>query len=170
MQVVSLPGRHPETESWLRSVLLAANLPAEGITRYRHWDAEVEASMSFEAQRLDGLAPSLVVAKSFGTRIAAAAFLHHRFRPRAAVLIGTPYLAVEDEDLALLQQFVNAVGTLCIQQVDDPGGPSEKLAGALKIPSAEVVSVPGSDHMYSDTAALATIIERWNRSRSERAR
>ena len=143
MQVAGLAGRHPETESWLRSVLLAAKLPAEGITRYRHWDADVEASVSFEAQRLGGFAPALVVAKSFGTRIAAAAFVRHKFRPRAAVLIGTPYQAVEGGDLVLLQQFANGVPTLFIQQVQDPGGSSAQLAICFNF-GAEVVQVPGT--------------------------
>lgn len=166
MQVAGLAGRHPETESWLRSVLLAAKLPAEGITRYRHWDADVEASVSFEAQRLDGFAPALVVAKSFGTRIAAAAFVRHKFRPRAAVLIGTPYQAVEGGDLVLLQQFANGVPTLFIQQVQDPGGSSAQLAISLQLSGAEVVQVPGNDHMYSDTAAVAEIIVQWSTGRS----
>jgi predicted alpha/beta-hydrolase family hydrolase len=165
MQVIGLPGRHAETEPWLRSVLLAAKLPAEDIARYRHWEAGVEASVSFEARRLEGLVPSLVVAKSFGTRIAAAAFVGHRFRPQAAVLIGTPYLAIEADDLALLRHLANGVPTLFIQQVEDPGGSSAKLASSLQLLRAEVVAVPGSDHLYSDTAELATIISRWSTSR-----
>jgi pimeloyl-ACP methyl ester carboxylesterase len=180
MQIVGLPGRQPETESWLRSVLSAAMLPAEGMVRYRHWDEDVDASAGFEAERLCGLTPALVVAKSFGTAIAAAAFGLHQFRPRAAVLIGTPYQqfcpgaadlsgtpydAVAGTALALLRQLAQGVETLFIQQVQDPGGSSGELARTLQLSGGQVEAVPGSDHMYLDVAALAAIIRRWSHGR-----
>ena len=94
MHVTALPGRRSETEAWLRSVLVAAGFPEAVVTRYRHWDTEVEANVAFEAARLANQSPPLVIAKSLGTVIAATAFCLHKFRPTGAVLIGTPHLRV----------------------------------------------------------------------------
>lgn len=161
MHVIALPGRNPQTEVWLRSVLMESALPSDGIIRYRHWDSAVDADADIEAQRLDNLSPALVVAKSLGTVIAARAFCIHQFRPRAAILIGTPYSANNPEDLVCLQQLAEGVETLFIQQVEDPGGPASQLATSLRLSRSEVAAVPGNDHLYTDITVLAAIIQRW---------
>jgi alpha-beta hydrolase superfamily lysophospholipase len=89
----------------LKSVLVATGFPEAVVTRYRHWDIEVEASVAFEAAQLANQSPPLVIAKSLGTVIAATAFCLHQFRPAAAVLIGTPYAALEIGDLRFLHSF-----------------------------------------------------------------
>jgi hypothetical protein len=161
MQVVALPGRRSETEPWLRDLLLAAGLPDSGVVRYRHWNSDAEASVSFEAALLSNQAPQLVVAKSLGTVIAATAFGHHGFRPAAAVLVGTPFQAIAAEDLRLLQKFAGGVETLFIQQTEDPGGSAAELHDALQLTRGQVVAVPGSDHLYSDTSALVNALRPW---------
>ena len=160
MQVVALPGRRIETEAWLKSLLAAAGIPKADLIRYRHWDSDAEASIAFEAKRLEGQSPNLVVAKSFGTIVAATAFCLHGFRPAAAVLIGTPYAAMDGSDLTFLQRFAAATETLFIQQAQDPGGPAAALHTALGVAAGTVESVPGDDHIYSDTTALAAIVQR----------
>ena len=161
MQVVALPGRRPETESWLRDLLLAAGLPDAGVVRYRHWTSADEADVLFEAARLSGQTPALVVAKSMGTVIAATAFGHHGFRPAAAVLVGTPYLAIGADDLEHLQTFARGVDTLFIQQSDDPGGSATELHHALRIERGQVAAVPGSDHLYTNESALVDALRPW---------
>lgn len=161
MQVIALPGRHRTTEAWMRTVLGGAMLATNGIAHYRHWDAAVEADAEWESRRLLDATPDLVVAKSLGTVIASRAFVHHRFRPRNAVLIGTPFDALGPGELAVMRQFASGVETLFIQQDEDPGGPASQLATALGVARGAVVAVPGSDHLYTDTAALAAIIRRW---------
>jgi hypothetical protein len=161
MEVVGLPGRRSETEPWLRDLLLAAGLPDSGIVRYRHWDSGAEASVSFEAALLSDKAPRLVVAKSLGTVIAATAFAHHRFRPAAAVLVGTPFQAIAVEDLRLLRNFARGVETLFIQQTEDPGGSAAALHDALQLTRGHVAAVPGRDHLYSDTSVLVNAIRSW---------
>ncbi|MEO8507973.1 MAG: alpha/beta family hydrolase [Betaproteobacteria bacterium] len=165
MQVVALPGRRSETEAWLRSLLIAGELPVDGILRYRHWSSEVEASVAFEASRLEGQMPQLVVAKSMGTVIAATAFDAHEFRPAAAVLIGTPFEALPAEEQRLLKHFAQSVGTLFIQQSDDPGGSAAKLPSALQLVRSEVTAIPGNDHLYSDTSALGALVKQWMHNR-----
>jgi hypothetical protein len=161
MHVTALPGRRSETEAWLRSLLVAAGLPEASVVRYRHWDTDVEASGAFEAARLANQSPQLVIAKSLGTVIAATAFCLHEYRPTAAVLIGTPYAALESSDLHFLQQFAAGVETLFIQQSEDPGGSAAQLRTALQLARGEVAAVPGDDHLYSDTTALAAVLRRW---------
>lgn len=160
MQVIALPGRNPKTRSWFRAVLTEAALPVDGIVEYRHWHTEVEADVDVEAKRLHQQQPTLVLAKSLGTVIAAKAYCHHQFRPRAAILIGTPFGARDSDDLTCLQQFANGVETLFIQQTEDPGGAASALAAALQLLQGEVVTVLGNDHLYSDVAAISAIIRR----------
>ena len=166
MHVIALPGRSSETEEWLRRLLVAGELPVRNIVQYRHWQSEVEASVTFEASRLEGQAPQLVVAKSMGTVIAATAFDLHEFRPHAAVLIGTPYSALPSAERRLLQKFAQAVSTLFIQQTADPGGSAAGLLAALQLTRGEVAAVPGDDHLYSDTPALGAILKQWKQNRS----
>ena len=161
MQVVALPGRSSETEPWLRSLLVAAGWPDSGLVRYRHWNSDTEASVSFEASRLAEQAPQLVVAKSLGTIIAANAFCRHGFRPAAAVLVGTPFRAIAAEDFRFLQQFARGVETLFIQQTEDPGGWAAELHAALELTRGQVAAVPGSDHLYADRSALVAALRPW---------
>jgi hypothetical protein len=161
MRTIALPGRHPQTEAWLRSLLRAAGLPVDELIRYRHWSSAVEASAAAEAERLADAAPSLVVAKSFGTVVAATAFDRHNFRPAGAVLIGTPYEAIAAEDLELLRRLARGLPTLFIQQSDDPGGPASRLATTLDVPDGAVAEVPGDDHLYQDVASVSLLIRTW---------
>jgi hypothetical protein len=167
MHVVALPGRRIETEAWLRSLLVAAGFPESDVIRYRHWVTDAEASVAFEAECLAKQSPEFVIAKSLGTVIAATAFCLHEFRPTAAVLIGTPYSAIESSDLQLLQRFAAGVETLFIQQTEDPGGSAARLHTALNVSSNDVAAVPGDDHLYSDTAALVAIIQRWKKQQAD---
>lgn len=161
MQVIALPGRNVQTDAWLRAILADSSVPSDGIVRYRHWDNAIDADADFEARRLAGLAPDLVIAKSFGTVVAATAFSSHRFRPQSAILIGTPFGALDAEDLIGLQRLAEGAKTLFIQQEEDPGGPASQLGASLRLPQANVVAVPGSDHLYQDVARVAAIIRDW---------
>ena len=162
MHVTALPGRRSETEAWLRSVLVAAGFPEAVVTRYRHWDTEVEANVAFEAARLANQSPPLVIAKSLGTVIAATAFCLHKFRPTGAVLIGTPYAALESGDLRFLQQFSAAVETLFIQQSEDPGGSAAELAAGR---DADDPSSPSQSSWRSSPAPGCTPRPRPGRAR-----
>ncbi len=163
MRVTALSGRRIETEAWMQSLLVAAQYPVAGIIRYRHWDTDAEASVAFEATRLASQSPQLVIAKSLGTVIAATAYTLHQFRPAFAVLIGTPYAALEGNEVQFLRHFAASVDTLFIQQAQDPGGSADRLVAALQVNRSEVVEVPGNDHLYTDTTALASILGRWTK-------
>lgn len=166
MQVIALPGRNEQTEAWLRSVLAESGLPSDGIVRYRHWDGAVDADAEFEARRLSGLSPALVIAKSFGTVVTARALCSHHFRPQSAILIGTPFGAVDPSDLASLQHLAEGVETLFIQQAEEPGGPASALQASLRALQATVAAMAGNDHLYKEVGALATIIQSWMRRAS----
>jgi hypothetical protein len=161
MQVIALPGRRAETESWLCSLLEASGLGTEGVIRYTHWTDGNEASVPTEAKRLAGLSPDVVVAKSFGTNVAALAFDQNQFRPGRVILIGTPYLAVSAHELTLLRRLARATPVKFIQQAEDPGGPASQLAQNLEVREDSVVAVPGNDHMYTDIKLLSAITREW---------
>jgi alpha-beta hydrolase superfamily lysophospholipase len=104
MLITGLPGRRVDTEAWLKRLLTAAGYPDVNVTRYRHWDTDVEASVPCEAAGLANQSPQLVIAKSLGTVIAATAYCLHGFRPTTAVLIGTPYAALDGNDVQFLRR------------------------------------------------------------------
>jgi hypothetical protein len=143
MLITALSGRRIETEAWLKGLLVEAKYPEAKVTRYRHWDIDAEASVAFEAARLATQSPQLVIAKSLGTVIAATAF--------------------NLNEVQFLRRFAASVNTLFIQQEQDPGGSADSLAAALQVNRREVVEVPGNDHLYSDTAALASILGHWTK-------
>jgi hypothetical protein len=147
----------------MKSLLVSAQYPDAEVTRYRHWESGTEASVVYEATRLAKQSPQLLIAKSLGTVIAATAFCLHEFRPAIAVLIGTPYTALESNEVQFLRHFAAHVDTMFIQQAQDPGGSAVLLATVLQVVRGEVVEVPGSDHLYSDTIALASILDRWTK-------
>jgi len=163
MDVIGLPGRHTQTEHWLRAVLDAVASPQARLLRYRHWDEAVDTSIDAEAVQLQGAAPRLVVAKSFGTTVATAAHAARHFRPASAVLIGTPLVALDGAEVDRLRRFAQDVPTLFIQQHEDPGGSDAMLSAALAPVQAAVVGVPGDDHLYGDIARLAAEVRRWMR-------
>jgi alpha-beta hydrolase superfamily lysophospholipase len=117
----------------MKSLLVAAQHPDAEVTRYRHWEADAEASVAYEATRLANQSPQLVIAKSLGAVIAATAFCLHEFRPAIAVLIGTPYAALESNEVQFLRRFAANVDTMFIQQAQDPGGSAALLATALQV-------------------------------------
>jgi pimeloyl-ACP methyl ester carboxylesterase len=162
MEVLGLPGRNPETEAWMAGLLGALGLGAGRTAHYRHWDDGGEPDITGEAQRLSGLEPDLVIAKSMGTLVAVTAHSMHDFRPRAAVLIGSPIGDPAPEVLMLYTGLANAVPTLFIQQEEDVVAPFSAVeAVAKRSRLGEAVVVPGSDHVYADVDALVSLIERW---------
>jgi predicted alpha/beta-hydrolase family hydrolase len=106
-----------------------------------------------------------VIAKSFGTVVAARAFCEHHFRPQSAILIGTPFSAFDRKDLTSLQQLAEGVETLFIQQAEDPGGAASQIAASLGSSQTHVATVPGNDHHYTEVKALAAIIQEWGKRR-----
>ena len=84
MDAIALSGRHPNTSSWMLSVLDSLGIPGGSLRRYRHWATEGE-----------------------------------------------------------------------------PGGGAAALKQALGAGIGEVVSVPGSDHLYRDVQELARIVLAW---------
>jgi len=164
MELLGLPGRNPETEAWMAGLLDALGLGAGETVHYRHWDDGGEPDVTGEAQRLAGLEPELVIAKSMGTLVAATAHAMHDFRPRAAVLIGSPIGHLPKEVLMVYMELGNVVPTLFIQQEEDftaPFAAVEALAGRCRL--SEAVAVPGSDHVYADVDALVRRIQRWRK-------
>ena len=161
MHAIALAGRHPDTASWMHSLLSLIGLSADSLLRYRHWDGTHEASIEYEANLLSELRTDLLIAKSFGTHVAALAHQQNDFRPRAAILIGTPISQMSDRELSRLRSFVANQPTLFIQQDADPGGGAASLKAIMRLQNANLVAVAGSDHLYNNVAELAAIVLEW---------
>ena len=171
MKVIGLPGRTPETKEWMQQLLTATGFPEADIAHYSHWEREFEGEVDLprwnslvahEAERLQGQSDCLVVAKSFGTLVAASAYGLTSFRPSAAIFIGTPLRNLSSEQLQLYGNVSNHVPALFIQQSLDPGGSYAELHAKVGTFShAEGAEVPGTDHLYSDISKLVDVIKPW---------
>jgi hypothetical protein len=163
MKLIALPGRNPETESWMAELTgaLALGQTETLITRYRHWDAVVDPDVQGEAARLQLAADDVVIAKSLGTLVLLASTLI-RPAPAYAIFIGTPILHYPAESLALLCDLAAQTPCLFIQQTADFTGGFACLSERLgDVPAAALEEVPGEDHIYADTEELAGIVTRW---------
>jgi len=171
VKVFGLPGRNSETKEWMRELLTATGFPEAEIAHYRHWQHGFEGDVdlprwnslvTYEAERLRNRADCLVVAKSFGTLVAASAFGLTSFRPNAAIFIGTPLRNLSSEQSQLYGNLSNHVPALFIQQSLDPGGSYAELYARVEIfAHAEAAEVSGSDHLYGDISELANVIKPW---------
>ena len=123
--------------------------------------------MEHEASLLSGLKPTVLVAKSFGTHVAALAHEQRNFKPGVAILIGTPFAPMTEQELNRFQVFASSQPTLFIQQEADPGGSAASLAGALRLNDATISAVPGNDHLYSNVNELAKIVLGWPEFQSQ---
>jgi len=161
MPAVALSGRSPNTAPWMLSVLRLVGLPDDRLVQYRHWSNHQEASLEHEASLLCGLAPALVIAKSFGTNVAALAHENGAFAPNAAVLIGTPFSPMNEQELTRLRSFAGRQPTLFIQQEFDPGGGAALLSEVVRANTATIAAVAGNDHLYNNVEELARTILGW---------
>lgn len=162
MKILGLPGRNPETESWLRSLLSALDAGEAEVARYMHWESGADPDVAAEAGRHPAGAADLVVAKSMGTMVLLASAAKGSV-PEAAVLIGTPLKGYSDSQVAELQSLMNSIPCLFIQQTDDFTGSAGELRQVLG-EAATIEEVAGSDHVYSDVAELAGLIRAWRGS------
>lgn len=162
MKMLGLPGRDPATDQWLQDLLgrLVGAGSDSNVHGYRHWHVAGDPDITYEAGLVADQRVDLVVAKSLGTMVLLAA-AQQGFQPSAAVLIGVPVRAYSDDQLQALQQFVGERPCLCIQQAADFTGPFRELEQVLGGSNTTLVEVAGDDHIYSDTAELATQIEAW---------
>ena len=162
MKIIGLPGRNKETEGWLRQLLASLALGEAEVVRYRHWTDDTDPNITHETEALRGRAVNLVVAKSMGTIVATTAYLSASFRPARAVLIGSPVAELTHELRALYRGFAEEISTLFIQQTADFTGTFAQLEAIVQgCAHTRLVEVPGKDHGYGDTVAVASIIASW---------
>ena len=161
MKILGLPGVKIETKEWMQSLFsaLGANSFESKIHLYRHWSDNVEADIDYEASCLENLSVDLVIAKSFGTLITTHTFASFNFKPKTAVLIGSPLKRHGLDNFGLLKRFVESVPTLFIQQTSDFNGSYGELKEVVQTyPNGSIVEVPGNDHIYSNIEELQKII------------
>lgn len=168
MNIVGFPGRNPETESWMKTLLvpLASADRTAVIARYSHWNAEGSAEgmpdVALEAARCSIGQDDLVVAKSMGTMVLLAAIALDQM-PARAVLIGTPLKGYSESQMRELKALSTTIPCLFIQQTDDFTGSHAQVLSSVGSDSTmtTVRQVEGADHIYSDTEALTALILDW---------
>ena len=159
--VLGLPGRNPETEKWLASLLEKLGADDAEVARYRHWQNEAEPDVMSETVAHPVTGRKLVVAKSMGTMVLLASA--QQGDPERAVLIGVPVHGYSEAQLDALQALSRRLPCLFIQQTDDFTGSAATLRAALG-GSAVLEEVAGSDHIYADVDELVALIGNWQAS------
>ena len=156
--VLGLPGRNPETETWMSELLSAAGCGDAEVARYGHWQDGGDPDVAREALGHSLSGRRLVVAKSMGTMVLLAAA--QRDYPERAVLIGTPIKAYSEAQIEALQALAARLPCLFIQQTEDFTGSAASLRAVLG-GAVTFEEVPGSDHVYADVQALGELISSW---------
>ena len=156
--VLGLPGRNPETESWMAALLAACGAADAEVAQYQHWQSDVDPDVAREALDYPVADRSLVVAKSMGTMVLLAAA--ESGLPSRAVLIGVPISAYADDQTEGLRVLAGRIPCLFIQQADDFTGRAATLQEALG-ETATVRVIAGTDHVYADVDVLADLISDW---------
>ncbi len=166
MTLLALPGRKPQTLPWMQALLADLGTPDAPIQRYRFWAHADISNPDIEPEITAASASSadLVIAKSIGTLIAMLARRDRGLAAQAYVFVGTPVRRLAGlGQLDLLAAQASAAPTLFIQQTADPGGGFAELAARLP-EAAALREVPGDNHAYADTHALAALIAAWRPS------
>lgn len=161
MKILGLPGVIPETNKWMQELFQAldANSFDSRIQEYRHWSDNSDVDTDHEACCLKQSLVDLVIAKSLGTFVSTYAFDTYNFRPLRAVFIGSPIRRHSSNNFELLSKFVKSVPTLFIQQTLDFNGSYNELSKTVHaFSNAEIIEVPGDDHVYSNIDELQRII------------
>ncbi len=159
MKVLGLPGRNPETETWLNALFAALGTPQAEVARYGHWQDGSDPDVRAEAVRHPAGASDLVVAKSMGTMVLLASVADGSV-PESAVLIGTPLTAYSGAQIDMLRALTGRIPCLFIQQTEDFTGRCAALRELLG-DAADIEEVAGSDHVYADVSELAALIRAW---------
>ena len=159
--VLGLPGRNPETENWLASLLETLGEHDAEVARYRHWQNDSDPDVDSEATAHPVAGRKLVVAKSMGTMVLLASA--EQGDPDRAVLIGVPVHGYAEAQIDALQALARRRPCLFIQQTDDFTGSAATLREILG-EGVVLEEVAGSDHIYADVDELASLISNWQAS------
>lgn len=163
MRILGLPGRLPETLDQVEALVGALAGPRDEALalRYRFWTADfANPDLDGEARAAADWRPDVVVAKSIGCLVAAAACADQGLAPRACVLIGAPVnRLLAEARRELLARHAARTPTLFIQQAEDPTGPLAELARLVA--GQAVREASGADHLYADIPELVGLIEAW---------
>jgi hypothetical protein len=164
MNILGLPGRIPETATWLTKLFDSLSLCKSDISSYRHWKEDIEPDIYYEAEKFRNISVDLVVAKSLGTLIATKAYESYSFKTKRAIFIGNPLRRLIPEYVELLDHFANTVPILFIQQTSDPKGSYRQLESITqRYELCNTVEVSGNDHLYNNFNELKSIIKSWMR-------
>ena len=161
MSLLALPGRKPETLTWMRALLHDLGEPDALVQCYGFWcDPDTpNPDIAREIALVAASGATRVLAKSIGALIAMRARRDTDFAARSYVFVGAPVKRLQALGWPdLLAQQALAAQTLFIQQTGDPTGTFAELSAARPA-NATRREVPGADHAYTDTRALAALAD-----------
>ncbi len=165
MKILGMPGVNPQTGPWMDNILggVASAGDRAQTQHYGFWTSgEERVDAAAELQIVSSFDPELIVAKSMGTLLTLRGVSDGMLQPKQCVLIGIPVAGSGAGIDLLLRWHELNLPTLFIQQELDRTGTFEQLSALVNPESrCTLVAVPGSDHVYADTAVLIKLINDW---------
>ena len=162
MNLLALPGKNQTTHQWCMTLLNTIDIGATttAIQKYDCWlTPGEEINLELESGKAKVSGPDIVLAKSLGTVIAATAFAEISTNMKF-IFIGTPIQLYRSDWMVSLKKLPLDTDVLFIQQRFDRTGTAKELRSALS-EKCTLKEIPGSDHLYNDTANVVEAIESW---------
>jgi predicted alpha/beta hydrolase family esterase len=170
-RLLLVSGSHPSQREWIQGVEAALRDQfGEGrIFEYSHWHDPDDATVQFdvEMRRLEETVKEdrdwILFAHSSGVFLGLRAVRQEMFRPRAAILVGTP---ITEHGVDLGPWIASLPYTLYIQHESDPVGSVADLQALLDECHAcryDLEVLPDENHHY-DADRLSRIIRRHRES------
>lgn len=167
MKTLILPGRSVTIKNWAIALQQAVQIKLSAdvtLHEYRWWvDESIDVVPEAELERLSGVEPDTIIAKSLGTLLTAMAVQQQVIRPRQIVFLGVPVNGFLGDEPDMLRAMVRRTDrVLVIQQAQDMAGSFAQVEDIFGITGAELMMIPGDDHLYSDLETITTTIADWS--------
>lgn len=158
-----VPGLKEINREWMNKLAAHLRLECECI-HYPWWDnSDSEISPNSVVSEIKKMEPEIIIAKSIGTLFTAMALSNGLALPKALVFLGIPKNAISEPEFSLINHAVNNVEcpVLIIQQSLDFLGSYAEVNSSITKCTAQMVEIPGNDHLYDNFDLIAKIIDDW---------
>lgn len=135
---------------------------------YKHWQTgekwiDIDYEVEQVADKISGLEPYVVFAKSIGTILTLKAMYEDKLQPHACLFLGTPLNAATDMDLPVKEWFASTnVPIYFMHNQDDPYGSAQELSNILpaNIDQTKITVLRGDTHDYNDVEVMRELLAR----------
>lgn len=170
MNILFLGGNSGRHKAWIHTMSEELAGPFREVIEhdYKHWDTgESFTDINYEiaeiAQKVQGLEPFVVFAKSIGTVVAMRAMAEGLINPSSCVFLGVPLNVIKEMNVPFAEWLKETNTPIYfVQNEYDPLGSAEELRMFLpeNINASKVVVLPGNTHDYTDTQNMSAVLSK----------